>query len=316
MSATLFIDANQYLELYRTIEGKKLLNSLDEQKPYIFISAQIVDEVLRNKLQVAKSFFTERLKEINTVNAPVPDHLFGISDQKTTHFREVIEQANEQAKQAVKELSKLASDALSRISRSEDDVSRRLGEVFDKSVSPSIDEMRRARERKERGNPPGKARDPLGDQITWEQLLIHCKESKCTRLWIVTSDQDYCIEHQKRFLLNSLLTQNLKDACGVEPEIHCFNNLSDGIRHFGNNAGVKAEKLLTAEEAAEIKKEIAALPPIGWLTDTDDAAREATLFRYNRMLALEAGGFAVGPGMSSISFFHIPPAAGTTEPTK
>ncbi|MGB7045941.1 MAG: hypothetical protein WBD65_13870, partial [Methylocella sp.] len=131
MSATLFIDANQYLELYRTIEGKKLLDSLDEQKPYIFISAQIVDEVLRNKLQVAKSFFTERLKEINTVNAPVPDHLFGISDQKTTHFREVIEQANEQAKQAVKELSKLASDALSRISRSEDDVSRRLGEVFD-----------------------------------------------------------------------------------------------------------------------------------------------------------------------------------------
>jgi hypothetical protein len=125
MSATLFIDANQYLELYRTIEGKKLLDSLEEQKPYIFISAQIVDEVLRNKLQVAKSFFTDKLKEINTVNAPVPDHLLGISDQKTTHFREV-----------VKELSTLASDALSRISRSEDDVSRRLGEVFDKSVSP------------------------------------------------------------------------------------------------------------------------------------------------------------------------------------
>lgn len=189
MSATLFIDANQYLELYRTIAGKKLLNSLDEQKPYIFISAQIVDEVLRNKLRIAKSFFTDKLKKINTVNALVPDHLLGISDQKTTYFREVIEQANEQAKQAVKELSTLASDALSLISRSEDDVSRRLGEVFDKSVSPSIDEMRRARERKERGNPPGKASGPLGDQITWEQLLIHCKKSKCTRLWIVTSDQ-------------------------------------------------------------------------------------------------------------------------------
>ena len=291
MSATLFIDANQYLELYRTIEGKKLLVSLDEQKPYIFISTQIVDEVLRNKLQVAKSFFTDKIKEINTVNVPVPDHLLGISDQKTTHFREV----NKQAKQAVKELSKLTSDALSRISRSEDDVSRRLGEVFDKSVSPSIDEMRRARERKERGNPPGKTRDPLGDQITWEQLLIHCKESHCTRLWIVTSDQDYCIEHQTRFLLNSLLTQNLKDACGVEPEIYCFNNLSDGIRHFGINAGVKAEKLLTAEEAAEIKKEIAALPPIGWLTDADDAVRETILFR-RRMLAA-----------TDISFTPLPP---------
>ena len=51
--------------------------------------------------------------------------------------------------------------------------------------------------------------------------------------------------------------------------------MSDGIRHFGGNAGVKAEKLLTAEEAAEIKNEIAALPPIGWLTDTDDAEASA-----------------------------------------
>ena len=183
-------------------------------------------------------------------------------------------------------------------------------------LSASIDEMRQARERKDRGNPPGKARDPLADQITWEQWVIHGKESKCTRLWMVTSDQDDGIEHQKRFLLNSLLTKNPKDACAAEPEIHCFNNLSDEIRHFRNNAGVKAEKFLTAEEAAQIKKETAALPPIGWLTDTDEPATEATLFRYNRMPALEAGGCAVRPGMSSITIFHIPPAPGTTEPTK
>jgi hypothetical protein len=72
MSPTLLIDANQYLELYRTIEGKKLLDSLEGQKPYIFISAQIVDEVLRNKLQVAKSFFTDKLKELNNYRlAPI-----------------------------------------------------------------------------------------------------------------------------------------------------------------------------------------------------------------------------------------------------
>ena len=87
----------------------------------------------------------------------------------------------------------------------------------------------------------------------------------------------------------------------MESEIHCSNNLSDGIRDFGKNAGVKAEKLLTAEEAAVIKKEIAALPPIGWLTDTDDAVRETTLFRH-RMLAA-----------TDISFTPLPLAAGTTE---
>jgi hypothetical protein len=41
----------------------------------------------------------------------------------------------------------LVANALSRISRSEDDVSKRLEALFDKSVSPSIDEMQRARER-------------------------------------------------------------------------------------------------------------------------------------------------------------------------
>ena len=291
------IDANQYLKLYGVLKGKKLLDSLEEQKAYIFVSAQIVDEVLRNKLGCAQIFLSDKLKELNTVNAPVPDHLLGISDQETTDFRQIINQA----KQARKKLDKLVADALLQISLSEDYVSKRLGALFDKAVPPSIDEMQRARERKERGNPPGKAMNPLGDQITWEQLLIHCKESKCTRLWIVTSDQDYCIEHQKRFLLNSVLTQNLKDACGVESEIHCSNNLSDGIRDFGKNAGVKAEKLLTAEEAAVIKKEIAALPPIGWLTDTDDAVRETTLFRH-RMLAA-----------TDISFTPLPLAAGTTE---
>jgi hypothetical protein len=122
-----------------SIEGKKLLDSLEGQKPYIFISAQIVDEVLRNKLRVAKSFFTDKLKEINSVNAPVPDHLLGISDQKTTHFREAIEQANKQAMQAIKELTKLASDALSRISRSDDDVSRAFSDSAEsESTSRSL----------------------------------------------------------------------------------------------------------------------------------------------------------------------------------
>jgi len=59
----------------------------------------------------------------------------------------------------------------------------------------------------------------------------------------------------------------------VALEIHCHDNLLKGITHFGRNAGVKAEKLPTAEEAAVIEKEIDALPPLGWLTDTDEAVR-------------------------------------------
>ncbi|MGC1863153.1 MAG: PIN domain-containing protein [Methylocystis sp.] len=251
----MFIDANQYLDLYRMVEGKKLLDSLEEQKAYIFVSAQIVDEVLRNKLRCARDFFSDKLKEIQTINASVPDHLLGISDQETSDFRRIIAQAE----QTRKTLDDLVANALVRISRSEDDVSKRLGVLFDKSVFPSIDEMRRAIERKQTGNPPGKPTDALGDQITFEQLLTNCKELKCTRLWIITSDQDYCVKCGKVFLLNPLLRRNLIDVCGEALEIHCFGNLLEGITHFGKNADVKAEKLPTEKEAAEIKKEIEAI---------------------------------------------------------
>jgi hypothetical protein len=111
MSPTLFIDANQYLRLYGVVKGKKLLDSMEEQKAYIFVSAQIVDEVLRNKLRYAQRFFSENLK---TINAPVPDHLLGISDQEMTDFMKIIGQA----KQVGKKLSSLAADTLLLISRS------------------------------------------------------------------------------------------------------------------------------------------------------------------------------------------------------
>jgi hypothetical protein len=48
---------------------------------------------------------------------------------------------------------------------------------------------------------------------------------------------------------------------------HCFSDLLEGIQDFGKNAGVKTDQLPTEQESTEIKKEIEALPPIGWLTN-------------------------------------------------
>jgi PIN domain len=260
MSEIVFIDSNQHLNLYRLVAGAKLLDALEEQKANIFVSTQIVDEVVRNKLTCAETFLSDKIKDVEAIKAPVPDHLLGISDEKLAEFRDILRQAE----QTRSELTKLVADALTRISRSEDDVSRRLRALFDKAVSPTADEMQRARERKEKGNPPGKRADPLGDQITWEQLLSHCKENNCTRLWMITNDTDYCINHRGEFLINALLRRDLMEACATRLEIHCFGDLLEGIRHFGKCAGVKAEKLPTEEEAAVIKKEIEALPPMNY----------------------------------------------------
>jgi hypothetical protein len=53
----LFIDSQQYLDLYRMHTGKQLLKPLASVKDRVFITAQIADEVTRNKLEIAYLFF-------------------------------------------------------------------------------------------------------------------------------------------------------------------------------------------------------------------------------------------------------------------
>jgi PIN domain-containing protein len=269
----LFIDANQYLLLYRIVEGKKLLDPLEEQKDRIFVTAQIADEVNRNKLHLARAFLFEQFKKLELTQIGLPDHLFGISDEKTADLRKSLHALGEQARKVKAELVQLALSTLHQVSKSEDEVSRRLKVLFDGATAPSEKELQSAKERKEKGNPPGKPGDPLGDQLNWEQLLTRCKEAK--GLWIVTEDKDYCTEYEKSVLLNPLLYRELIQSRPTE--IYCFNNLLDGITHFAKNAGVTAEKLPTEDEAEKIKKEIDSLPPFSWQSSSIDQAANVAI---------------------------------------
>jgi len=258
----LFLDANQYLDLYRLIPREGLLDSLQNLKAYIFIPMQIVDEVLRNKLGVAERYFKEQYREVDEIKkTQVPEHLFGIDARRTAELREKLSQA----RNARNELEELANDALRKISRSQDDVSLRLSELFNNPIAPTVEELERARARKERGNPPGKPNDPLGDQLIWEQLLTHCKKHK-RRLWMIAKDSDYgptVAKHE--FVLNSLLYRDLIDTGDRRLEVFCFTNMQAGIEDFVSKTGVNLPKLATGEEAKEVKKALDALPPIGWL---------------------------------------------------
>jgi hypothetical protein len=162
MSVAIFIDANQYLKLFGVVEGKELLGAVEEQKQYIFVSRQIVDEIMRNKLSCAERFFSAQFKEIDETMAVVPDHLLGIDDSKVADLRASFQLA----KDTKKEIRELGAAALALISRSEDDVSKRLAALFDNAMAPNDYEMAGARARREFGNPPGYPGQPLGDQIT------------------------------------------------------------------------------------------------------------------------------------------------------
>jgi hypothetical protein len=286
MSAVVFIDANMYLYLYGLGNGKRLLDLIEKQKKHLFVSAQVADEVRRNKLEYASN----ALNVLSDIDASIPGHLLGISDEEIKKVRVALKDAKN-AKQRLKEH---AAEAMRKISRSEDDVSKRLEALFNNSFKPSEAELVRARKRKEIGNPPGKPDNPLGDEITWEQLLTYCEKHKCKQLWIITNDHDYFTSIYGDQFLNSFLYSDLTKACGAGVEVHCFDKLLVGIKDFDKRAGANvAENTLTKSEEIEIAEALTALPTPGSLMTTDSPNEPK--FEVH-----------IGPSGTSVLVVHLP----------
>jgi hypothetical protein len=267
--AIIFIDANQYLDLYQIVSGKKLLAALQEQGDHILVTEQVVHEVYRNKVSVTANFLAGELKKLELNRIAVSDHFFSATDDRIVQMRKQLQANREQFEKTKGEFTDLAHDLLEQVSQSKDEVSKVLDDVFSHAVAFGDGELQRARDRRERGNPPGKPSDPLGDQLNWEQILSHCKHK--TMLWIITRDPDYGTVHEGKMFLNAALCAELARLYKPQPEVYCFDNIAEGLSHFASTTGTKAEKLPTPEETKQIKKEQESLPPVDWMTGYDDS---------------------------------------------
>ena len=272
--ALVFIDASQYLDLYRAIRGKQLLETLLEQKDHIFVTVQIVNGVQRNKLKIAAGFLTRQFEQLKVHGVAIPDHLFDISGDTAATLRKKLHDIDKRIKEVNDDLKNAAVQTLRRISLSRDEVSKALAALFSKAVTYTAEEFQRARDRKEIGNPPGKKSDSLGDQLTWEQLLSNCKDE--SKLWIISNDADYWTEYSDEVFLNPLLYQDLARTPQPTIDVFCFKNLGKGFDHFVKTTGVKADKLPSQEALQEIESEQDALPPLGRLS-TLDVANDAAI---------------------------------------
>lgn len=268
MSRILFIDANMYLDLFRTNSGKQLLDTLEEQQQYIFVTKQIVWEVERNKVREAATYLAKRQLKLDSV--AVPDHILSTTDNTVEVMRKQLRNIGDQVEKTKEEFRKLADDLLKQVSRSQDEVSKRLAHIFSHAVIADREELQRASGRKRIGNPPGKKIDSLGDQISWEQLLTYCKAKGKPKLWIITRDSDYATAYDKRLYLNAFLYSELAQVFNAGPEVFCFDNIPDAVKHFSETERIKADKLPTPEETKQIKEEQASLPRVDWLKGYDD----------------------------------------------
>jgi hypothetical protein len=266
----LFIDANKYLDLYRMDKGKDLLVLLEEQAEYIFVTEQVVNEVQRNKLEVAAEFLKQNFKDFKdfrNLDSRLPDYLSSMSLNQRNEILQEVKAINKKISKVKTKLNTLVptiiQTTMEQIACSKDEISRGLVPVFTKIVSHCPEELERARNRKELGNPPGKKNDPIGDQLTWEQILTHFKGKK--RLWIISRDIDYGTSYGDKRFLNCFLYNELSNIVS-EPEVYLFDNIVEGIHHFVKITGVKAEKGLTPKEVEEIENEEKSLPDITQLS--------------------------------------------------
>jgi len=247
----IFIDANQYLDLY-ALNKEKLIELLKAQQDFIFVTEQIVDEVSRRKLQVMSTqlqAIVETLPKWTEISA----ELLNISQEELNTLKKKF------TKQAVK---KAVVQMLGRISKSEDSLSLTLTNLFLKAHRHTPEELQRARDRKEKGNPPGKS-NRIGDELSWEQLLSHYQGE--SNLWIITKDRDFCTKSGSELILNAFLHRELLKL-NPNIKVFSFDNLAEGLEHFSKTTGRHKERRLQPKEVEEIKKEQESLPPMDWLT--------------------------------------------------
>jgi len=296
----LFIDANQYLDLYRMVSGKRILAALEEQKDYIFVTSQVVHEVSRNKVRVAASFLADATKKIELSAMAVPDHMLSATDDSVQRLSKRLHELREEVTKVKDAFAKLTQDLLEQVSQSKDDVSKALAVIFSKAAVPNAEELKRAKDRKMLGNPPGKNNDPLGDQVSWEQILTKCKNKPS--VWIITKDSDYATKYNDVMFFNALLHDELALLYQRQPEVFCFDNIANGLKHFLETTAVTAKKLPTPDETEQIKREQDSLPPLGWLVEPS-AALSAAIRSADMNKAFMTNAFASSQAVMDASQF-------------
>ena len=248
----LYIDANIYLELFKSSQAslKKLLPPIKALKDEIFITSQVVSEVNRNKVKIASEGLHDYVKNYKPPGAILPELLDEEGESKVKNWNKELVELRAGIKKTQNDLSDVVDHLLRKVMNGEDGASLSLRELFAKAKTPTDAELHNARIRKELGNPPGKPSDPLGDQLSWEQLLS-AYDGK-TPLWIISVDTDYSSQVNSARYLNAFLFEEVKGKIGRKPEVYVFDSLARGIEHYSEKRAIPIERMPSKDQLREM----------------------------------------------------------------
>lgn len=230
----ILIDTNIYLRFFDTVsdEFHKLLPALVGLGEKVIITDQIIDEINRNKLSVFRKQFQavqKNIKDISSLANKIPIHL-NSADQTAQEWNDNQNTIKTKVQGQKSKISTILITNSHKIQESTDIVSTSLNNLFDNAITADEEIIRKAEERKKRGNPPGKRTDPLGDQINWEILLTQL--DALDEIWIITNDGDFItFVDSETILLNPLLYKELKD---IKPDlsIKTFDQLGKALKEY------------------------------------------------------------------------------------
>lgn len=285
MTKLIFVDTNIFLRFYdsNNREYKKMLKTLLSLKNDVFIPYQIKYEIERNKVQIFKNSFEIYVKQATAFNnIALPEHLENSTETLISNWNGDRKKIIQLVTESNKKLIEIFEKKLQKVSRSEDEVSKTINKIFDKPIDYSNNEFLSAKIRKERGNPPGKTNDPLGDEIIWEQLLSVI--SSYQELYIISNDYDYLATYEKKSYLNPILFEDLKIKAN-KLKVYCFHTLSDALIFINKNSPNGIEDLPSEKELETISKVEAELINSEYPTSTDKSpdVRFAELQRIEYM---------------------------------
>jgi hypothetical protein len=221
--AKLLVDANIYLQFYdqSSSKSRQRLRLLLERKADLFVTRQVVDEVQRNKVRIAARSLAQLRERLKGTPA-LPNHM-GTVAEKWNKRSQLLSEFDEQAR-----------GLLGQIAASTDEVSVALADVFAGAVQATPAQTKRAWQHKELGRPPGKKEDPLGDQLTWLQLLDSYDGEES--VWIVTKDTDLYSSYGKAHFLNAALYDDLKAKSHEgEVKVRVYETLADALRDMAGS---------------------------------------------------------------------------------
>lgn len=251
-SPLVFIDANVFLGCYARNHAnyRQLLNSLLAIADKIIITNIVRDEFNRNR---AHAYVTQN--KVNPTKFGTPDlyhhHQVSGDDECAAKIKAARKLISEKQNEIIDTMREVHEKNVESIVDGHDDVSQVMAKLFLQAVAPAGDQLERARIRRELGNPPGKFNDPLGDQLSWEQVLDAARDK--SSIWIVSNDRDYHLQAEGRLFLNPFLRDELI-TLNSKLEIHVFDNLASFLEAF-TKAGYVPESAAKTAPIEEAKKE-------------------------------------------------------------